>query len=334
MSVFFGRLFDLIVKRGITQEELCRACNISLKTFADMKRGISPSIEVLDSICDYLDCGFNDIMEHVRKEGYEPLIDKQIERNLTQGCSIFRVALKEYMKNTNCTIVEISQTSGLSINTINNLLVGKIISSASCMRLLAISKEFRVLVEEKNRLFNEGVELENSSVVIARNKIEKFAGNSDTVALLKNAVIDYMQKNCLDSKSYAEQIGIKVVTLENLIGGKAVIYTVLRKVLDTLSDKTIIEIAENIDETQPIVSLSTKFRPRNCTKCVAYDKDYKECRLLYKIEQKDSEYYSAEPCSKPRTFTAVYEEGRARNIQFKKRNNVEFYPEKLNRWDN
>lgn len=334
MSVFFGRLFDLLAKRGITQEELCCACNISLKTFADMKRGVSPSIEVLDSLCDYLDCGFNDIMEHIRKEGYEPLIDKQIERNLTQGCSIFRVALKEYMQNTGFTEEEISNLSGLSVNTIKNLLVGKIVSSKSCMRLLAISKEFRALAEEKNRLFNKGVELENSSVVIACNKIEKFAGNSDTVALLKAAVIDYMQKNDLDSKSYAEKIGIKVVTLENLIGGKAVIYTVLRKVLDTLSDQTIIEIAENIDEAQPIVSLSTKFRPRNCTKCVAFDKDYKECRLLYKISEQDGEYYSVETCSKPRTFTAVYNEGQARNIQFRKRENVEFYPAKSNRWDN
>ena len=32
----------------------------------------------------------------------------------------------------------------------------------------------------------------------------------------------------------------------------------------------------------------------------------------------NGEYYSAETCSKPRSYTAVYEEGQARSIQFKK----------------
>ncbi len=335
MSVYFGRLFELLTKRGITQETLCKACNISPKTILGMKRGMLPSMEVIDKICNYLNCDFNDIMEHVKSEGYEPLIDKQLESNLTELCGVYRVALKKYMQNNHLTVGDISKLSGLAVNTIKNLLVGKIISSKSCAILYSISKDFSSLVDEKIRLFKNGVQLENSSVIMARNKIEKFAGNSDTIVLLKRAVIAYMKKNALDNKKYSDKVGITVATLENLMAGKAVTYTVLRKLLDTLSDKVIIEIAENIDETNPIVSLSTKFRPRNCNKCVAFDKEYQECRLLYKTTKtEEGEYYSAEPCSKPRTYTAVYDEAQARNIQFRKRKNVEYYPEKINRWDN
>ena len=335
MSVYFGRLFDLLTKRGISQETLCRACNISTKTLAAMHHGISPSIEVLDRICDYLDCGFDNIMQHVKSEGYEPLISKQIESNLTQTCGIFRVALKEYMNNKGWTVEDVSNHSGLSINTIKKLLVGKIISGKSCVGLLEISIDFMQLVDKKNELYLKGEPLENSSVVMARNKIEKFAGNLDTIALLKNAVVDYMKKNTLDNKSYAAQVGISVATLDKLMTGKAVTYTVLRKLLDSLSDSIIIKIAESIDETKPIISLSTKFRPRNCNKCPAFDKEYQECRLLYKMAKDAAgEYYSVEPCSKPRTYTAVYDEAQARNIKFRKRKNVEFYPAKTNRWDN
>ena len=334
MSVYFGRFFELLTKRGITQETLCKACNISPKTILGMKRGRLPSMEAIDKICNYLNCDFNDIMEHVKSDGYEPLIDKQLEANLTELCGVYRVALKEFMQNKGLAVGDISKLSGLSVNTIKSLLVGKIVSSKSCAILYSISKDFSLIVDEKIRLYNTGVQLENSAVIMARNKIEKFAGNADTIALLKKAVIDYMKQNALNNKQYSYKVGITITTLENLMAGKAVTYTVLRKLLDTLSDKVIIEIAESIDETKPIISLSTKFRPRNCNKCVAFDKDYKECRLLYKMEEKDGEYYSIEPCSKPRTYTAVYDEAQARNIQFRNRKDVEYYPEKINRWDN
>ena len=292
MSVYFGRLFELLTKRGITQETLCKACNISPKTILGMKRGRLPSMEVIDKICNYLNCDFNDIMEHVKSEGYDSLIDKQLENNLTQMCGVYRVALKEYMQNFGLTVEDITERVGLSINTVKTLLVGKIISSKSCYKLLSISVDFIQLINEKIHLFNQGVQLENSSVVMARNKIEKFAGNSDTITLLKKAVADYMKKNALDNKSYCKEAGIAISTLENLIAGKPVTYTVLRKILDTLSDKVIIEIEESIDESKPIISLSTKFRPRNCNKCPAFDKEYQECRLQYKINQQaEGEYY-------------------------------------------
>ena len=58
MGVYFGRLFDLMIKRNINQETLCQACNISTKTLAAMRRGMMPSMEVIDKICNYLDPRF------------------------------------------------------------------------------------------------------------------------------------------------------------------------------------------------------------------------------------------------------------------------------------
>lgn len=334
MSVYFGRLFELLTKMGITQEALCKACNISPKTILGMKRGVLPSLEVIDKICNYLNCDFNDIMEHVKSDGYEPLIDKQLEANLTDLCGVYRVALKEYMQNNGLAVGDISKLSGLSINTIKSLLVGKIVSSKSCTILYSISKDFSLLVDEKILLYKNGVQLEDSAVIMARNKIEKFAGNADTIALLNQAVFEYRMEKFLDGKSFAEQIDVNVATLHKLMAGKAVTYTVIRKILDVLSDETIIKIAGKIDETKPISTLSNRFRPRNCNKCPAFDKERKECKLLYKVSQKDNgEYYSAETCSKPRSYTAVYEEGQARNIPFKKPENVVYIPAKFGRWD-
>ena len=273
-------------------------------------------------------------MEHVKSDGYEPLIDKQLEANLTDLCGVYRVALKEHMQNNGFTVGEVSKLSGLSINTIKSLLVGKIVSSKSCSILYSISKDFSLLVDEKICLYKNGVQLENSAVIMARNKIEKFAGNTDTIALLNQAVFEYRMGEFLDGKSFAEQIGVNVATIDKLMAGKAVTYTVVRKILEVLSDETIIKISEKIDETKPISTLSNRFRPRNCNKCPAFDKERKECKLLYKISQKDNgEYYSAETCSKPRSYTAVYAEGQARSIPFKKPDNVVYIPAKHDRWD-
>ncbi len=334
MGVYFGRLFELMLKRGIKQETLCRACNISTKTLAGMRQGGMPSLVVLDKICNYLDCDFNDIMKHVKNDVADPLIGKQHIYNRTQACGVYRVALKEYMQKTGITLKEVSELSSLSVNTIKSLLVGKIISLNSCEALIEISEDFNILVNKKIRLFQQGISIENSAIVVARNKIEKFAGNPDTVALLKQAVINYMKTHRLEKKSYCERVGISIKAYENLMNNKAVIYSVVRKILDKLSDRVIIEIAECIDDTKPRLTLNNKFRPRNCNKCPAFDKERKECKLLYQITQKDNdEYYSAETCSKPRTHTAVYEEGQARNIEFKKPENVIYIPAKLGRWD-
>jgi len=62
-------------------------------------------------------------------------------------------------------------------------------------------------------------------------------------------------------------------------------------------------------------------------------KKYLAFCYFYRSKIVNGEYYSAETCSKPRSYTAVYEEGQARSIQFKKPDNVLYIPAKHDRWD-
>ena len=329
MGVYFGRLFDLMIKRNINQETLCQACNISTKTLAAMRRGMMPSMEVIDKICNYLDCDFADIMQHVKNDIADPLVGKQIDNNRMQGCSVYKVALKEYMKMTGVTVERVCTDTGLCINTVKGLLFDKIISLKSCIKLMQLSDDFVEILNEKAKLYQQGQPLEDSAVIMARNKIVKYAGDSDTVALLKVAASNFIEKKNLGKKACCEKIGISIQTFEKLMGGKAVSCSIIHKILDQLSEREIIEIAEKIDESKPCCKLNTKFRPRNCNKCPAFNNEFSECHLLYSIEKAETgEYYSSEPCSKPRTYTAVYEEGQKRNIQFKKPKNVEYFSTK------
>lgn len=61
----YYRLLDLLNRREIGKEELRQRINISSATIAKLSKHEYVSLEVIDKICNELQCQPGDIMEHV-----------------------------------------------------------------------------------------------------------------------------------------------------------------------------------------------------------------------------------------------------------------------------
>lgn len=61
----YYRLLDLLNRREIGKEELRRRINVSSATIAKLSKHEYVSLEVIDRICNELQCQPSDIMEHI-----------------------------------------------------------------------------------------------------------------------------------------------------------------------------------------------------------------------------------------------------------------------------
>lgn len=57
-------LFTLLVRKGMTKTQLREAVGIGTATLAKMSKNEYVSMEVLDKICNYLECGIEDVIKH------------------------------------------------------------------------------------------------------------------------------------------------------------------------------------------------------------------------------------------------------------------------------
>lgn len=57
-------LFTLLVQKGLTKTQLREATGIGTNTLAKMSKGEYVTMEVLDKICNYLDCNIEDVIKH------------------------------------------------------------------------------------------------------------------------------------------------------------------------------------------------------------------------------------------------------------------------------
>lgn len=57
-----------LVKKEMTKTQLREAVGMSMNTLAKISKNEYVSMEVLDKICKTLDCGIEDVIEHI-KEG-------------------------------------------------------------------------------------------------------------------------------------------------------------------------------------------------------------------------------------------------------------------------
>lgn len=57
-----------LVKKEMTKTQLREAVSMSMNTLAKISKNEYVSMEVLDKICKTLDCGIEDVIEHI-KEG-------------------------------------------------------------------------------------------------------------------------------------------------------------------------------------------------------------------------------------------------------------------------
>ena len=69
MSFSYKPLWKLLIDKDMSKKELMEATNISKSTMDKMGRSEIVSLEIIDRICNYLNCSFEDVIEHHYKEG-------------------------------------------------------------------------------------------------------------------------------------------------------------------------------------------------------------------------------------------------------------------------
>lgn len=66
MPIKYYKLFDLISRKGMKKTDLLKI--ISSPTLAKLSKGEIVTTEIIQKICDFLDCQPGDIMENIKKE--------------------------------------------------------------------------------------------------------------------------------------------------------------------------------------------------------------------------------------------------------------------------
>lgn len=68
MSIKYYKLFDLLQRRGLKKTYLLELAKISSPTLAKLSKGETVTTEVIEKICNALDCQPADIMENIKEE--------------------------------------------------------------------------------------------------------------------------------------------------------------------------------------------------------------------------------------------------------------------------
>ena len=71
MAISYNGLWKLLIDKKMYKKDLSEKLGISSATIAKMGRGESVSIEVLQKICEYMDCNIGDIMSFEKVEENE-----------------------------------------------------------------------------------------------------------------------------------------------------------------------------------------------------------------------------------------------------------------------
>jgi len=65
MSIEYYRLWDLLNRRGLKKTSLIKLANISSPTLAKLSKGEVVTTEIIERICNSLECQPSDIMEYM-----------------------------------------------------------------------------------------------------------------------------------------------------------------------------------------------------------------------------------------------------------------------------
>ena len=68
MGIKYYKLFDLLQRRGLKKTDLLELAKISSPTLAKLSNGDTVTTEVIEKICNALDCQPADIMENIKEE--------------------------------------------------------------------------------------------------------------------------------------------------------------------------------------------------------------------------------------------------------------------------
>ena len=68
MAISYNGLWQLMIDKNLQKKNLIEDLNISLATIAKMGKGESVSVDVLERICEYMNCNIGDIMSFEKEE--------------------------------------------------------------------------------------------------------------------------------------------------------------------------------------------------------------------------------------------------------------------------
>ncbi len=71
MTVSYNGLWKLLIDKGLKKQDLVEKVGLSSSTIAKMGKGENVSMDVLQKICDYLDCNVGDIMSFEKEDREE-----------------------------------------------------------------------------------------------------------------------------------------------------------------------------------------------------------------------------------------------------------------------
>lgn len=67
MAIKYYKLLDLMNRNGIGKEELRKKIEVSPSTMAKISKNEYVSLEVVDKICNAMNCQPGDILEHIKE---------------------------------------------------------------------------------------------------------------------------------------------------------------------------------------------------------------------------------------------------------------------------
>lgn len=68
MAVSYNGLWKMLIDKNMYKKDLAAELNISSATMAKMGKGENVSMDVLQKICEYMDCNIGDIMSFEKEE--------------------------------------------------------------------------------------------------------------------------------------------------------------------------------------------------------------------------------------------------------------------------
>lgn len=68
MAISYNGLWKMLIDKNMYKKDLAAELNISSATMAKMGKGENVSLEVLQKICEYLECNIGDIMSFEKNE--------------------------------------------------------------------------------------------------------------------------------------------------------------------------------------------------------------------------------------------------------------------------
>lgn len=71
MAISYNGLWKLLIDKNMYKKDLTEKLGISSAAIAKMGKGESVSMDVLQKICDYMDCNIGDIMSFEKTEKEE-----------------------------------------------------------------------------------------------------------------------------------------------------------------------------------------------------------------------------------------------------------------------